>query len=85
LFNVHASFSTSLSPSSNDVDDKGDDNLENKIIKLMDSNPRISVADIITSVSMSRTTVERVIRKLKANGEIKRVGNTKSGHWETLG
>jgi ATP-dependent DNA helicase RecG len=80
-FNIHPSFL----PSANEGDNDGNHNLEKRIIQLMDSNPRTTVAEISSSVSISIPTVERVVRKLKEQGKIKRVGTPRGGHWETLG
>jgi predicted HTH transcriptional regulator len=35
-------------------------------------------------LSMSESGVKKVIKELKDNGELKRVGSHKSGHWKII-
>lgn len=57
---------------------------QKNMLKLMQENPQIPVKIIATTLGISTTAVDKHIKALKKQGLIRRVGNTKSGHWEVL-
>lgn len=56
----------------------------NKIINAMRDNPGITLDGIAKLTGISRRTVAREVDRLKAEGKLKRVGSTRSGHWEVF-
>ena len=54
------------------------------IIKLMQANQQISIAELSRLIGISTTAIERNIKYLKENEIIKRVGAAKGGHWEVI-
>jgi predicted HTH transcriptional regulator len=54
----------------------------NEIVKAMRDNPGITLDSIAKLTGISRRTVAREIKSLKAEGKLKRIGGTRSGHWE---
>ncbi len=60
----------------------GENRLE--IIKLMQANQQISIADLSRLIGISTTAIERNIKYLKEKEIIKRVGAAKGGHWEVI-
>lgn len=55
-----------------------------KIRRAMEENPHITIKELTVLVGLSRRGVEENIRKLQANGVIRRVGPDKGGHWEII-
>jgi ATP-dependent DNA helicase RecG len=53
-----------------------------KIIRLIDSNPRITQKELSQLTGLSRRGVEKNIGILKAKNLIKRIGPDKGGLWE---
>jgi ATP-dependent DNA helicase RecG len=60
----------------------GENRLE--IIKLMQANQQISIAELSRQIGISTTAIERNIKYLKEKEIIKRVGAAKGGHWEVI-
>ena len=60
----------------------GENRLE--IIKLMQANQQISIAELSRLIGISTTAIERNIKYLKEKEIIKRVGAAKGGHWEAI-
>ena len=50
----------------------------------MAENPTITTRELADIVGLSVKGVEKVIRVLKAEGVLKRIGPDKGGHWEVL-
>jgi len=57
---------------------------DQKILTLMKQNSQITIGDICTKLAMSESGVKKVIKKLKDEDKIKRVGSLKAGHWEIV-
>jgi ATP-dependent DNA helicase RecG len=60
----------------------GENRLE--IIKLMQANQQISIAELSRLIGISTTAIERNIKYLKEKEIIKRVGAAKGGHWDVI-
>jgi ATP-dependent DNA helicase RecG len=56
-----------------------------KIIAFISENPSITATELAQKISLSKKGVEWNIKKLKSSGILKRIGSTKSGHWEVVG
>lgn len=50
----------------------------------MQKNREITISEICSKLSMSESGVKKVIKKLKDNHRIKRVGSLKAGYWEVI-
>ena len=48
----------------------------------MRENPVVSAAHIAVKVGISVNSVQYHIKKMKASGEIERVGSDRGGHWK---
>jgi ATP-dependent DNA helicase RecG len=55
-----------------------------KIIDLMQGDPTITIADLAQSVGVTDRAIKKQIEKLKAQGQIRRIGPDKGGHWEVV-
>ncbi|QOR62929.1 Fic family protein [Sulfurovum sp. ST-21] len=65
-------------------DQKSKQKSDQKILALMKQNSQITIAEICSKLSMSESGVKKVIKKLKDEDKIKRVGSLKAGHWEVV-
>jgi Fic family protein len=55
---------------------------DQKILLLMKENNNITIKELCEIISMSESGVKKVIKKLKDENKLIRVGSLKSGHWE---
>ena len=55
---------------------------DQKILSLMKENSNITIRELCKIISMSESGVKKVIKKLKSQDRIIRVGSLKSGYWE---
>ena len=55
-----------------------------KIIELMTEKPEISVPELIKETGLSESGIKKIIRTLKKEGIIHRIGPDKGGHWEVI-
>lgn len=55
-----------------------------KVLSIMSEQNRVTIKELMERLDMSESGVKKVIRKLKDEGSIKRVGSPKSGHWQIL-
>ena len=58
------------------------DNMEGRLLSCLEQNPCITQTDLAEELSLSRRTVQRMMKKLMDDGKIKRVGSTRTGYWE---
>lgn len=65
-------------------DQKSDRKSDQKIIELIAENPKITIEELMQSLDFSASGIKKIIRKLKENGKIKRIGPDKGGHWEIV-
>ena len=54
------------------------------IIKLIQSNPKILIGEMADRIGISKTAIDKNLTILKNKKIIRRVGNSKTGHWEIL-
>ena len=55
-----------------------------KILEAMRARPGISIRELQEITALSESGVTKIIRKLREDGIVKRVGGAKGGHWEVL-
>ena len=63
-------------------DQKSNYKSDQKILILMKENSKITIYELMEKLSMSESGIKKVIKKLKDENIISRVGSLKSGHWE---
>lgn len=63
-------------------DQKSNYKSDQKILVLMQENSKITIYELMEKLSMSESGIKKVIKKLKDENIISRVGSLKSGHWE---
>ena len=56
--------------------------LENKIISLVVQNPAITMTEMAEELKVTKRTIERVIRRLREEGQLIRKGGKRYGYWE---
>lgn len=64
------------------LDEPKEDLLIDKIILLLRDNPKATYDDLVTELSVSRSTIKRAMGNLVADGHIVRVGGKRYGHWD---
>ena len=57
---------------------------DKKILAVIKGNPRIKRPDIISSLEIGRSTLDRSLKKLKDVGLLERIGSNKTGYWKVL-
>ncbi|MDD5871215.1 MAG: putative DNA binding domain-containing protein [Bacteroidales bacterium] len=73
---------TRLTPNSTPTDVNGVNlPLEEKVLALIITNNKISIAEIASSTGKSRRNIDRVIDALKKSGKLVRLGSARRGHW----
>ncbi len=65
-------------------DQKSNYKSDQKILSLIKENSTITIRELMEILSMSESGVKKVIKKLKDEGTLHRIGSLKSGHWEVL-
>lgn len=53
-----------------------------KIVALIKENVNITTYEMANLIGIDRSNIARAIKKLQAEGTIRRVGPDKGGHWE---
>ena len=53
-----------------------------KIIAVMHRNPSVTIKELQEYTELSESGVKKIIRQLRTEGIITRVGGAKGGHWE---
>ena len=53
------------------------------VLELIKADPRISYEKLVEKTGRSRATIKRMIKRLKQEGFISRVGSDKTGYWKT--
>ena len=55
-----------------------------KILAAMRQNPAVTIRELQEATGLSESGVKKIIRQLRADGHIQRIGAAKGGHWEVL-
>jgi Fic family protein len=63
-------------------DQKSNYKSDQKILSLMQENNKITIKELMKILAMSESGIKKVIKKLKDEGILNRVGSLKSGYWE---
>ena len=63
-------------------DQKSNYKSDQKVLALMKENSKTTIYELMEKLSMSESGIKKVIKKLKDENIINRVGSLKSGHWE---
>ena len=58
--------------------------MSGKMMRLLETEPGITIPELALRMKRTDRTVERLIRHLKSEKRIARVGPAKGGHWEVL-
>ena len=66
-------------------DHKGNQKSDHKILTLMRYDKSITIQEICSKLEMSESGVKKVIRKLKDEHKLMRIGSLKAGYWEVVG
>ena len=66
----------------NDGDEFGNEDIEERVISILRATPNISLEQIAKETNLSKRTISRLTKKLIDENKIKRVGNTRTGHWK---
>ena len=61
---------------------KSDQKSDQKILSALRRNPFMTIRELQGVTGLSESGVKKIIRQLKAEGLIRRVGGDKGGHWE---
>jgi len=56
-----------------------------KVIEIIAQNPSVTIQEIAASLNMSIPGIEKIIRFLKEQKRLRRIGPDKGGHWEVGG
>ena len=57
---------------------------ENTLLVYLKNKPQSNVRDVAQQLSLSKSSVSRLIQKLKEKNLIERVGSTRKGYWKVL-
>ena len=63
-------------------DQKSNYKSDQKVLALIKENSKITIYELMEKLSMSESGIKKVIKKLKDENIISRVGSLKSGYWE---
>jgi ATP-dependent DNA helicase RecG len=56
-----------------------------KVIEIIVQNPSVTIPEIAAALDMSIPGIEKIIRSLKEQKRLRRIGPDKGGHWEVSG
>lgn len=57
---------------------------DQKILWHMRENPKTTIYELMEKLKMSESGIKKVIKKLKDENRIQRVGGLKDGRWEVM-
>lgn len=63
-------------------DQKSSQKSDQKILNLLQKDKRMSIREMTLRLKMSESGVKKVLKKLKAEGKLRRIGSAKGGYWE---
>lgn len=66
-------------------DDALDDALESKLMMLLKENPYLTQKEMFVRLSVSRATVQRLVKKLVDVKKLERIGGKRYGYWKING
>ena len=68
-----------------EIAQKPETGTKEKIVKILKLNPGYTRSDLAVILNKGDATIKEHLEDLKEKGVIRRVGSTKSGHWEVIG
>lgn len=71
-------------PQSSEKQQIGTEKSSEKILRIMAEQPTITTAILAKEIGISTRAVDKQIAKLKALGQLQRVGADRGGHWEVI-
>jgi predicted HTH transcriptional regulator len=54
------------------------------VLALIKANPQVSYEKLVEKTGRSRATIKRIIKRLKQEGFIVRIGSDKTGYWKII-
>lgn len=63
---------------------KSNQKSDQKILSLISNNSTVTIRELVMLTGLSESGVKKILRKLKKDGIIRRVGPDKGGHWEII-
>ena len=60
------------------------DTTSDKLLRLINANPSITIPRMMNALSMSDSGIRKVLRNLQAKGVLRRVDGRSKGHWEII-
>ena len=70
--------------SSGQGEEKSREKSREKILKMIRQKPTVTTQEMMDSLGLSRAGVEKIVKKLKQERRISRVGPDKGRHWEVV-
>lgn len=61
---------------------QGGQKSKGKVIEIIAQNPSVTIPEIAAALDMSIPGIEKIIRALKKEDKLRRVGPDNDGHWE---
>ena len=65
-------------------EEKSREKNRDRILKMIRKKPTVTTQKMMDSLGLSRAGVEKIVKKLKQERRISRVGPDKGGHWEVM-
>ena len=73
-----------INEESNQKNEKSNQKSNQKIFELILQNHQITINELMQNANLSESGVKKVLRTLKSQNLIRRVGPDKGGHWEIV-
>jgi len=64
------------------IPEKGEEKSREKVLTMIREKSTVTIQEMMNSLGLSRSGVEKIVKKLKQEHRISRVGPDKGGHWE---
>ena len=65
-------------------DQKGNQKSDQKVLTLIKKDNNITISQLCDKTKLSQSGIKKIIKKLKEENKLKRVGSLKAGHWEII-
>ena len=65
-------------------EEKSRERNRDRILKMIRKKPTVTTQEMMDSLGLSRAGVEKIVKKLKQERRISRVGPDKGGYWEVM-
>jgi len=66
-------------------EEKGKEKSKEKVLRFMTQNPVITAQELSETLGLGTAGVDKIIRSLKIQKKLRRVGPDKGGRWEVFG